>query len=196
MKPAGIVERTGSAVSKVKRGDHVILSWAPNCGECFYCHKRLPTMCNTYGEAAGGGTLWYLDADSQAAVEKICPTIGLNAQAISVLDIIRRYEDLAVALGIDPDSASITTAKQTFATSVAAFTDITSAKPDLKVLTISSGDTGTVYLWNPNWLPDLIYLRSLGFTAVDVGADEPVTEVLARGACDGWDLIRTEPADR
>ena len=125
----------------------------------------------------GGGTLWYLDADSQAAVEKICPTIGLNAQALSVLDIIRRYEDLAVALGIDPDSASITTAKQTFATSEAAFTDITSAKPDLKVLTISSGDTGTVYLWNPNWLPDLIYLRSLGFTAVDVGADDDAPNI-------------------
>lgn len=55
---AGIVERTGSAVSKVQKGDHVILSWAPNCGECFYCYKRLPTMCDTYGEAAGGGTLW------------------------------------------------------------------------------------------------------------------------------------------
>ncbi|MDG3576737.1 zinc-binding dehydrogenase [Rhizobium sp. YJ-22] len=55
---AGIVERTGSAVSKVRKGDHVILSWAPNCGECFYCHKRLPTMCDTYGAAAGGGTLW------------------------------------------------------------------------------------------------------------------------------------------
>lgn len=55
---AGIVERVGSAVSKVAKGDHVILSWAPNCGECFYCHKRLPTMCDTYGDAAGGGTLW------------------------------------------------------------------------------------------------------------------------------------------
>jgi Zn-dependent alcohol dehydrogenase len=55
---AGVVERTGSAVSKVRKGDHVILSWAPNCGACFYCHKRLPTMCDTYGNAAGGGTLW------------------------------------------------------------------------------------------------------------------------------------------
>jgi len=55
---AGIVERTGSAVSKVRKGDHVILSWAPNCGECFYCYKRLPTMCDTYGAAAGNNTLW------------------------------------------------------------------------------------------------------------------------------------------
>ncbi len=55
---AGVVERTGSAVSKVRKGDRVILSWAPNCGECFYCHKRLPTMCDTYGAAAGAGTLW------------------------------------------------------------------------------------------------------------------------------------------
>ncbi|TXI09121.1 MAG: Zn-dependent alcohol dehydrogenase [Rhizobium sp.] len=55
---AGLVEKTGSAVSKVRKGDHVVLSWAPNCGECFYCQKRLPTMCDTYGAAAGKGTLW------------------------------------------------------------------------------------------------------------------------------------------
>jgi len=55
---AGIVEQVGSSVSKVKKGDHVILSWAPNCGQCYYCHKSLPTMCDTYGDAAVAGTLW------------------------------------------------------------------------------------------------------------------------------------------
>ncbi|WP_162815737.1 Zn-dependent alcohol dehydrogenase [Microvirga aerophila] len=55
---SGVVERVGSAVSKVRVGDRVILSWAPNCGQCFYCQKRFPTLCDVYGFAAGRGGLW------------------------------------------------------------------------------------------------------------------------------------------
>ena len=55
---AGIVERVGAGVSKVRPGDRVVLSWAPNCGHCFYCHESHPTLCDTYGAAAGAGALW------------------------------------------------------------------------------------------------------------------------------------------
>ena len=34
---AGVVEAVGSAVSQVRPGDHVICSWNPHCGYCFYC---------------------------------------------------------------------------------------------------------------------------------------------------------------
>lgn len=123
----------------------------------------------------GGGSLWYLDPDSQAALEKICPTIGLNAVAVTVIDIVKRYEDLAVALGVDPQSEQIAAAKEAHATAEAAFAETVGATPGLKVLTISAGTDGNVYIWNPNWLPDLIYFESLGMTAVDPGvaADIP-----------------------
>jgi Zn-dependent alcohol dehydrogenase len=55
---SGVVERIGSGVSKVKPGDRVILSWAPNCGDCFYCERACPTLCTVYGAAAGAGALW------------------------------------------------------------------------------------------------------------------------------------------
>jgi Zn-dependent alcohol dehydrogenase len=55
---AGVVERVGAGVSKVRPGDRVVLSWAPNCGQCFYCQERHPTLCDTYGFAAGQGALW------------------------------------------------------------------------------------------------------------------------------------------
>lgn len=55
---AGIVERIGSGVSKVRVGDRVVLSWAPNCGHCFYCQESHPTLCDTYGGAAVSGGLW------------------------------------------------------------------------------------------------------------------------------------------
>jgi Zn-dependent alcohol dehydrogenase len=36
----------------------VALSWAPNCGDCFYCEREHPTLCTVYGAAAGQGALW------------------------------------------------------------------------------------------------------------------------------------------
>jgi S-(hydroxymethyl)glutathione dehydrogenase / alcohol dehydrogenase len=45
---AGVVEEVGSAVAKVRRGDHVILSWNPHCGHCFYCDRALPILCADY----------------------------------------------------------------------------------------------------------------------------------------------------
>jgi Zn-dependent alcohol dehydrogenase len=45
---AGVVEAVGPGVSRVKPGDHVALSWAPSCGECFYCLNDRPSLCETY----------------------------------------------------------------------------------------------------------------------------------------------------
>ena len=41
---AGVVEKTGSAVTKVVPGDHVVLSFA-SCGICDNCQKGLPGYC-------------------------------------------------------------------------------------------------------------------------------------------------------
>jgi S-(hydroxymethyl)glutathione dehydrogenase/alcohol dehydrogenase len=45
---AGIVEQVGSAVRAVKPGDHVVLSWNPHCGHCFYCDRDAPILCEEY----------------------------------------------------------------------------------------------------------------------------------------------------
>ena len=33
----GVIESVGPGVTRVSPGDHVILSWSPECGKCFYC---------------------------------------------------------------------------------------------------------------------------------------------------------------
>lgn len=45
---AGVVEAVGCDVSQVKPGDHVIPSWNPSCGQCFYCCEQQPILCETY----------------------------------------------------------------------------------------------------------------------------------------------------
>lgn len=41
----GVVESTGSAVSKVKVGDRVVASFQIACGDCTYCKKKLSSQC-------------------------------------------------------------------------------------------------------------------------------------------------------
>ncbi|HTY69464.1 MAG TPA: Zn-dependent alcohol dehydrogenase [Alphaproteobacteria bacterium] len=45
---AGTVEAVGPAVTGLASGDHVILSWNPHCGHCFYCSQDEPILCETY----------------------------------------------------------------------------------------------------------------------------------------------------
>jgi S-(hydroxymethyl)glutathione dehydrogenase/alcohol dehydrogenase len=45
---AGIVVDVGPEAEGVVIGDHVILSWNPHCGHCFYCDRDLPILCETY----------------------------------------------------------------------------------------------------------------------------------------------------
>jgi S-(hydroxymethyl)glutathione dehydrogenase/alcohol dehydrogenase len=45
---AGVVEEIGPESRGVAVGDHVVLSWNPHCGHCFYCDRDLPILCETY----------------------------------------------------------------------------------------------------------------------------------------------------
>jgi S-(hydroxymethyl)glutathione dehydrogenase/alcohol dehydrogenase len=63
---AGIVEQVGSAARGVKVGDHVVLSWNPHCGHCFYCDRDAPILCEQYlGE---GPKALPFDGESRAAL--------------------------------------------------------------------------------------------------------------------------------
>lgn len=53
-EPMGIVEEIGPEVTKVKKGDRVIIPFNISCGECFYCKHGLTSMCdnsNPHGES-------------------------------------------------------------------------------------------------------------------------------------------------
>ncbi|WP_079911723.1 zinc-dependent alcohol dehydrogenase [Paenibacillus sp. 32352] len=49
-EPMGIVEEVGPEVTKLKKGDRVIIPFTIACGECFYCKNQLESQCDNANE--------------------------------------------------------------------------------------------------------------------------------------------------
>lgn len=55
-EPMGIVEEVGPEVTKLKKGDRVIIPFNVSCGHCWYCNHDLTSQCdnsNPHGEMGG-----------------------------------------------------------------------------------------------------------------------------------------------
>ncbi|MBT2755283.1 glutathione-dependent formaldehyde dehydrogenase [Mesobacillus foraminis] len=55
-EPMGIVEEVGPEVTKLKKGDRVIIPFNASCGHCWYCTHDLTSQCdnsNPHGEMGG-----------------------------------------------------------------------------------------------------------------------------------------------
>jgi len=79
---AGIIEEVGEGVTNVKPGDHVVLSFIPNCGECYSCERLEPYMCRM-NKPHGG----LLDGTSR---------VRLNGQEIAVMSFLGNMAEYCV----------------------------------------------------------------------------------------------------
>ena len=79
---AGIVEQIGDGVTNVKPGDHVVLSFVPNCGDCFHCDRAEPHLCQK-NKPHGG----LIDGTSR---------VKLNGQEIAVMSFLGNMAEYCV----------------------------------------------------------------------------------------------------
>jgi S-(hydroxymethyl)glutathione dehydrogenase/alcohol dehydrogenase len=54
-EPMGVVEEVGPEVTKLKKGDRVIVPFNVSCGECFYCKHDLTSQCDNSNPHGGMG---------------------------------------------------------------------------------------------------------------------------------------------
>jgi len=54
---AGVVLETGSEVTRVKPGDHVVYNWLPSCNHCETCLAGRPNLCQRFPETMLKGLL-------------------------------------------------------------------------------------------------------------------------------------------
>ena len=79
---AGIVEEVGEGVMNVAPGDHVVLSFVPNCGDCFFCNRSEPHLCQK-NKPHGG----LMDGTSR---------VRLNGEEIAVMSFLGNMAEYCV----------------------------------------------------------------------------------------------------
>lgn len=63
-EPMGIVEEVGANVTRVKKGDRVVLPFNVSCGHCYYCNHDMESQCdnsNNNPDVHAGGYLGYTE---------------------------------------------------------------------------------------------------------------------------------------
>lgn len=80
---AGVVVEAGSAVTNVAPGDHVILNWTPSCGECFFCGRGEPYLCERATSDAEKAPY------ATVGGERLTPVLGAGAFAEETLVLAR-----------------------------------------------------------------------------------------------------------
>lgn len=63
---AGVVVDVGRDVRSLRPGDHVVASWNPHCGHCFYCERDQPVLCEPFVRHQPAGHL--LDGRSRLSL--------------------------------------------------------------------------------------------------------------------------------
>jgi S-(hydroxymethyl)glutathione dehydrogenase/alcohol dehydrogenase len=89
---AGVVEDVGDAVTQVRPGDHVVASWNPHCGHCFYCERNLPILCEPYTRHQPAGHM--LDGGSR---------LTWNGAALHHFSVVSSHAEYSVV----PESGAI-----------------------------------------------------------------------------------------
>ena len=85
---AGVVEEVGEGVSHTKPGDHVVMSFVPNCGRCFHCVRHEAFLCRatprggamldgTQRLSQGGKPLAAFCSLGNMAEYVVCPAISV-----------------------------------------------------------------------------------------------------------------------
>lgn len=63
---SGVIDEVGAGVTRLRPGDHVIVSWAPACGYCRFCSAGFPALCAEtpgLGFVSGQETRFHLDGE-------------------------------------------------------------------------------------------------------------------------------------
>ena len=101
---AGVVEAVGAGVSRVREGDHVVLTPLPPCGHCYWCVRGEHSVCESSAALASqtmpdGGTR--LSRDGELVYR------GLGVGAFAELAIVDEAAAIRIAEDIPLDVACL-----------------------------------------------------------------------------------------
>ncbi len=139
---AGIVEAVGAAVTQVRPGDHVVCSWNPHCGHCFYCERDLPVLCEPFKRHEPRGEL--LDGRSRLSRAR-----DGGEERVNHFSVVSSHAEVAIV----PESGAIVVPRELpfdracligcgVMTGVGAAVRLARVEPGASVLVIGCGAVG------------------------------------------------------
>ena len=135
---AGIVEAVGDAVTLVKPGDEVVLSWAPSCEDCADCRRGRPAACVNLHRAIGNGTL--VDGTTGMRIDGEMLYRGTATGCLQELITVTERVALPVGGGVTLEEAALLGCAAL--TGVGAVLFAARAEPGDVVLVVGAGGVG------------------------------------------------------
>jgi iron complex transport system substrate-binding protein len=105
--------------------------------------------------------LWYVPDESKSKILKLAPSLALKTAEVSMLDGIKRFSELAEALGADVNAKKVTDAKARFEAAAEKVRKAAKASGGLKVMA-AAGSPDLLYVSSPTANSDLRYFKELG----------------------------------
>ncbi len=102
---AGVVTEVGPGVTAVAVGDHVVVSWVPQCGRCYYCGRGQPQLCQEADAVMVTGGL--LDGTPRMASRGAPVHQMLGCGTFSTDTVISASAAVVVPQDLDPGLAAL-----------------------------------------------------------------------------------------
>jgi S-(hydroxymethyl)glutathione dehydrogenase/alcohol dehydrogenase len=135
---AGIVRELGPSVTRVAAGDHVVLSWAPACGECPSCREGRAVLCDRLDKVTFRNRLPSGASRLHARDRDLAPFLGTACFA----DAVVVPESAVIPVPKEVGFAALATLGCAVITGVGAVTNAANVPSASRVAVIGAGGVG------------------------------------------------------